>query len=112
MKLKRVLAGFLAGTLVVTGIPVSGLGVISAEAAVQTDIEANLQYRTRPIAEVEVSTDIGAEFEDDVHPFSNLTLRSGYAKSKRMDSVKPWKGYWQYSFFTRITTKRTIRKIK
>ncbi len=87
MKLKRVLAGFLAGALVVTGIPVSRLGVISAEAAVQTDIEANLQYRTRPIAEVEVSTDIGAEYEDDVHPFSNLTLRSGFAKSKEMSSV-------------------------
>ena len=87
MKLKRVLAGFLAGALVVTGIPVSGLGAISAEAAVQTDIEANLQYRTRPIAEVEVSTDIGAEYEDDVHPFSNLTLRSGFAKSKEMSSV-------------------------
>ena len=87
MKLKRLLAGFLAGALVVTGIPVSGLGGISAEAAVQTDQEAGLSYRYRPVDEnkITLESDIGASADNPDRPVSSLNRRSGYMQTNKIE---------------------------
>ena len=87
MKLKRLLAGFLAGALVVTGIPVSGLGGISAQAAVQTDQEAGLSYRYRPVDEnkITLESDIGANADNPDRPVSNLNRRSGYMQTNKIE---------------------------
>ena len=87
MKLKRLLAGFLAGALVVTGIPVSGLGGISAEAAVQTDQAAGLSYRYRPVDEnkITLESDIGASADNPDRPVSSLNRRSGYMQTNKIE---------------------------
>lgn len=86
MKLKKFLAGFLAGALVLTGIPVSGLEALSAEAAAQTDLEAGRNFRYRPINEsmITVSSNIAAEALKPDRPLSNLNSKSGYMVTEQM----------------------------
>lgn len=96
MKWKRFLAGFLAGTLVVTGVPFSGLTGISVQAAAQTEQDMGLQYKYRPVDErkLSVTSNLSSSEENTSTPVSGLKVKSKYMFTNELSSAEGKKLYF------------------
>ncbi|MEY8427089.1 leucine-rich repeat domain-containing protein [Lachnospiraceae bacterium 46-15] len=96
MKWKRFLAGFLAGTLVVTGVPFSNLTGISAQAAAQTEQDMGLQYKYRPVDErkLSVTSNLSGSEENASTPVSGLKVKSKYMFTNELSSAEGKKLYF------------------